>query len=66
MPQFKMGDRVRTVVDSEPVREGDFSPPAGTLGTVAILLKGGGYGVLIDGDPDRLPAHYTSDEIEYA
>lgn len=66
MPQFKMGVRVRTTVDSDPGWEGAFSAPAGTLGTVAILLKGGGYGVLIDGDPDRLPAHYTSDEIEPA
>jgi len=64
---FHIGQRVRTTVDA-PAAEGfEFSAPAGTHGTITGIPSGhygSGYGVLLDGDPDKLPAHYAADELE--
>jgi hypothetical protein len=63
---FVIGQRVRTTEDAPSGWEGAFSAPAGTLGTITGLPTGefcNGYGVLLDGDPDQLPAHYAADEL---
>jgi len=62
---FSKGQRVRTTVDAPSAWDGGFSAPAGTLGTIADLpATYGGYGVVLDGDPDKLPADYREDELE--
>jgi hypothetical protein len=61
---FRIGQRVRTTVDAPAAWEGAFSAPAGTLGTICCLpAEHGGYGVVLDGDPDSLPADYRADEL---
>ncbi|WPR52822.1 hypothetical protein SJI45_18985 [Streptomyces sp. S399] len=54
---YTIGQRVRTAIDLAPGWEGAWGAPAGTLGTVTGLPvgQGCGYGVVLDGDPDRLP-----------
>lgn len=64
---FSIGQRVRTTVDAPAAWEGAFSAPAGTLGTIdSVPRQYGGYGVLLDGDPDGLPADYKADELTAA
>jgi hypothetical protein len=61
---FTIGQRVRTTVDAPSAWDGGFSAPAGTLGTITGLpTQYGGYGVVLDGDPSKLPADYTADEL---
>jgi hypothetical protein len=61
---LRIGQRVRTTVDAPAAWEGAFSAPAGTLGTIVNLPgRYGSYGVLLDGDPDQLPADYSADEL---
>lgn len=62
---FHIDQRVRTTVDA-PAAEGfEFSAPAGTCGTITGLpTEYGGYGVVLDGDPDALPANFRADELE--
>lgn len=66
--RFKLGSRVRTLVDAPCLLPGGFAAPVGTSGTVVGLPVGGGtsYGVLLDGDPDALSAAYEPAEIERA
>lgn len=62
---FTDGQRVRTTVDAPTAWPGAFSAPTGTLGTITGPPgKFGGYGVVLDGDPHRLPAHYDADELD--
>jgi hypothetical protein len=58
---YQVGDRIRTTVDAPAAWEGAYSAPAGTLGTITDTKHG--YGVVLDDDPDQLPAHYTADEL---
>ncbi|MFF8994045.1 hypothetical protein ACF09H_29775 [Streptomyces sp. NPDC014983] len=64
----KIGDRVRTLVGLSPGWSGSFVAPAGTEGTVTGLPipPGTSYGVVLDGDPDQLPAALEPDEITTA
>ena len=66
--KFRVGQRVKTIVDSPAAWEGAFSAPAGTQGTIVETLTHfqEAYGVLLDGDPDQLPAHYTVEELTSA
>ena len=63
-PTFTAGQRVATTVDALAAWAGAFSAPAGTLG---IITDGpsqfGTYGVLLDGDPDGLPAAFNAAEL---
>lgn len=70
MTVFQLGDRVRTTVDAPSAFENPrdvyeaFSAPAGTPGTITSLPREyGGYGVLLDGDPNQLPADYAANEL---
>ena len=64
---FRIGQRVRTTVDAPAAWEGAFGAPAGTLGTISGLPgQYGGYGVVLDGDPDQLPASFDEDELATA
>ncbi|MBE4735714.1 hypothetical protein [Streptomyces caniscabiei] len=61
---FHIGQRVRTTVDAPAAWEGALGAPAGTLGTITGAPgRYGGYGVLLDGDPDRLPADFGEAEL---
>ncbi|EMF20381.1 hypothetical protein H114_32599 [Streptomyces gancidicus BKS 13-15] len=62
---YVIGDRVRTRIDCPPAHEGGYAAPAGTLGFIDHLPAGySGYGVVLDGDPDRKPVDFASNEIE--
>lgn len=64
--RFAKGQRIRTTVDAPAAWEGAFAAPAGSLGTIDGLPNGhggGGYGVLIDGDPDGMRLAYDEDEL---
>ncbi|THA82759.1 hypothetical protein [Streptomyces sp. A0592] len=63
---FTLGQRVRTTVNAPAAWPGAHAAPAGTLGTITGPKIGGSYGVLLDGDPDQLPASYTADELRPA
>lgn len=64
MTAFTPGQRVRTTVNAPAAWPGAYGAPAGTLGTIAGLdSTGTAYDVVLDGDPDALPASYDSDEI---
>lgn len=64
----QIGDRVRTLVDTPAGWPGAPSFPAGTAGTVTGLpiAPGTAYGVVLDGDLDRLPADYEPGELTAA
>jgi len=65
--QFHIGQRVRTTVNAPAGWPGAFSAPVGTLGTIANGPdEFGSYGVLLDGDVDRMPASYDADELSPA
>lgn len=63
-----IGQRVRTTINLAPGWEGAWGAPAGTLGTVTGLPvgQGCGYGVVLDGDPDRLPVALDPHEFTEA
>lgn len=61
---FQTGDRIRTTVTAPAAWDGGYSAPTGSLGTIVATRRG--YGVVLDTDPDQLPAHYTADELEPA
>ncbi|GAA1888101.1 hypothetical protein GCM10009837_07420 [Streptomyces durmitorensis] len=63
--EFHISQQVQTTVDAPALTEGDFAAPAGTLGTISglPLPDGTSYGVLLDGDPDALPASYEPQEL---
>lgn len=61
---FQTGDRIRTTVTAPAAWDGGYSAPTGSLGTIVDTRHG--YGVVLDTDPDQLPAHYTADELEPA
>ena len=58
---FQTGDRIRTTVTAPAAWDGGYSAPTGSLGTIVATRHG--YGVVLDTDPDQLPAHYTADEL---
>jgi hypothetical protein len=60
---YSVGDRVRTTVEFTPGWAGAFGAPAGTLGTVTGEEIDGGYGVVLDGDPDEMPLSVHPDEM---
>jgi hypothetical protein len=61
---FTLGQRVATTVNAPAAWASAFSVPAGTLGTIESGPdQFGSYGVLLDGDPDSLPASYDADEL---
>ncbi|MFJ3083059.1 hypothetical protein ACIPJG_25345 [Streptomyces halstedii] len=62
MTNYEIRQRVQTTVDAPAAWEGAWSAPAGTQGTVTGIY-GDQYGVLLDGDPDQLPASYTVNEL---
>lgn len=59
---FRIGQRVETTVDSPAAWDGAFSAPVGTPGTI-VNEDGTSYGVLLDGDPDSMPASFGPDEL---
>ncbi|MEU6294849.1 hypothetical protein [Streptomyces erythrochromogenes] len=64
---FTLGQRVRTTVDAPAAWPGAFSAAAGALGTIANGPDTfDTYGVLLDGDPDQMPASYTAQELRSA
>lgn len=62
---FRIGQRVRTTVNAPAAKGFTYSAPAGTLGTIHSIGRSD-YGVMLDGDPSRLAASYTADELEAA
>lgn len=63
--KFGIGDRVRTTVDHESAWRHGYEAPAGSAGTVtSIHPRYNAFGVLLDNDPDRMPATYSKDELE--
>jgi len=61
---FHIGQRVRTTVDAPAAFPGAYSAPTGTLGTITgVPGQYSGYGVVLDGDPDQLPASFDEDEL---
>lgn len=63
--RFKLGQRVRTLVDSPSMAPRGFDAPAGTTGVVDHVSSfTRGYGVLLDGDPSGLSAYYRHAELE--
>ncbi|MFE7462356.1 hypothetical protein ACWFMI_24780 [Nocardiopsis terrae] len=71
MATFQPGDRIHTTVDAPPAWEGAWGAPVGTLGTITNHYPPKhsprhGYGVLLDGDPDQLPAYYDANELATA
>lgn len=64
MTTYRIGQRVRTTVNAPAGWPGALNTPAGTLGTIHNGPETNGtYGVLLDGDPDQMPAAYTADEL---
>jgi hypothetical protein len=63
MTKFREGQRVRTTVNAPAAWPGAFSAPAGTRGTIDHVFAIG-YGVVLDGDPDRLSAYYGGGDLE--
>lgn len=59
MSEFKFGDRVRILNDAPPYPRGS----AGTVIEVHPRFKYA-YSVVLDDDPDALPAAFTGDELE--
>lgn len=59
MSEFKFGDRVRILNDAPPY-------PRGSAGTVLEFHPWFQYGytVVLDDDPDALPAAFSGDELE--
>ncbi|MFG2292003.1 hypothetical protein [Streptomyces sp. NPDC048603] len=65
MEKFTVGQRVRTTVDAPSMWEGGTSIPAGSFGTIKHARgQFASYGVLLDDDPDQLPASYEPHELE--
>lgn len=63
--KFKIGDRVKTTVDSPSAWRNGFDAPAGSAGTVTNTHpRWNSYSVLLDADPDRMSAAYSKDELE--
>jgi hypothetical protein len=62
---YAIGDRIRTTVDAPAAWPGAWAAPAGTEGTITGLPIGTGtnYGVVLDGDPNQLPAAYEPHEL---
>ncbi|XVV34987.1 hypothetical protein ACQPXT_13465 [Streptomyces sp. CA-100214] len=61
---YAIGDRVRTTVDAPAAWPGAFSAPAGSLGTIDGLPgRYDGYGVVLDSDPNKMPADYEESEL---
>ncbi|MFE5591479.1 hypothetical protein [Streptomyces sp. NPDC056549] len=64
---FTVGQRVRTTVNAPTAWDGAFGAPVGTLGTIdSGPDKFGSYGVLLDGDPNQMPASYHGNELTSA
>ncbi|MFE7933400.1 hypothetical protein ACFU6S_32705 [Streptomyces sp. NPDC057456] len=64
---YEIGARVITTVDAPAAWEGALAIPAGSLGTIDSLpSRYGGYGVVMDDDPDKLPADYKENELASA
>lgn len=62
--RFRIGQRVRTTVDAPAGWEGVFSAPEGTGGVIESHNPSwASYGVVLDGDPDRMPAAYAEFEL---
>ncbi|MGW9371209.1 hypothetical protein ACWGVR_14500 [Streptomyces xanthophaeus] len=59
---FHTGQRVEITVNAPAAWDGAFSAPAGTLGTV-VSESAGAYAVLLEGDPESLPASFGPDEL---
>lgn len=67
MTTYRIGQRVRTTVNAPAGWPGALNTPAGTLGTIHNGPdRFGNYGVLLDHDPDQMPASYTADELTAA
>ncbi|MCF3960290.1 hypothetical protein [Streptomyces fuscigenes] len=65
---YAIGTRVRTLVGAPAAWSGALAVPAGSEGTITGLAPGGGggYGVVLDCDPDQLPTSYAPAEITAA
>lgn len=68
---YKIGDRVRTTIDSSDGWEGSTTIPAGALGTITAHHPSHHgvrecYGVLLDDDPSQMSGDYYPHEIEPA
>lgn len=65
MTEFKLGDRVKVTVESPPRWAGAFTIPVGSVGTVhSIHVHSSSYGILVDDDPDQMPASFSVSELE--
>lgn len=65
MNRFKEGQRVRLLVDAPPGWGGAFGVETGHGGTITGVPDNRipTYGVLLDGDPDNLPAAFLEYEL---
>lgn len=63
---FTVGQRVRTTVDAPAAWDGAFSAPVGAVGTITSVAVPGFYGVVLDADPNQMPAAYNADELRPA
>lgn len=61
--RFQIRAHVRTTVDAPGAWPGAWGAPAGSLGTIETVFARGGYGVLLNDDPDQLGAHYSETEL---
>jgi ribosomal protein L21E len=61
--KFKTGDRVKVTVDSPPGWPGAWGAAKGEAGVI-VDVPGTTYGVLLDNDPDQMPAAYDESELE--
>lgn len=67
-PTTFVGQRVRTTVEVSTRWPAAWTAPVGTLGTIESgpPVAGGGWGVLLDGDPSGFPVALDLDEFEAA
>jgi hypothetical protein len=64
--QFTMGQRVITTVNAESMWPGGLNLPAGSIGTISgtpVMLGSTIYSVLMDAEPENLPASYDASEL---
>lgn len=61
--KFRIGDRVKTTVESQSAWSGAWGAPKGAAGTITSVYRTS-YGALLDDDPAQMSAVYGKDELE--
>ena len=61
---FAVDQRVLTTVDAPAMWPGATAAPEGSLGTVTDVWDSGDVGVILDVDPDHMPATYHADDLK--